>query len=511
VPRPLRMQQQLATCVALVALILCIVVSPTRARDSCLHDGCSFSEKDVLLNSWEFHESRVVRALAGAKLFVNTTLLACAPPGRTCDMSIMVVTHDQLQLLKELDMAKVNKTNAPFLEPDVNFFTHITQARNFTIYFQKHGGDYVIAFYLNPAAHNQSVSVQFQYDAVFDYDVCHGYVGGVFGVFLCVVSVFACILIVTSNFRREVAIKAQNALEQLTERHERQLSKYQEEKRLRERKERATWFNAPFVPGCYRRCQCCGIMTQPKYPFFPHHWLFTHDWLSFIRPAPDERLNRWNKLLVILTKVIAGIILLTLWIMPIIPASSVISSTSLPAAWKEILAEMFTKSFVIWVVAELIGIFYPWLLLKAQNKGNQRNEITIGGTTYEVEDPARRTPKWRSTLNLVLRELGAFVLLVMVFLLMLSIYRVRDYLSCRYVDSIVIQIFVLEFYRLIFPGILASWVVYMVRNTWGVPPPAPDVPIEDADAHAYAKAETEDHELTNSLNTEAGDTREFSF
>jgi hypothetical protein len=33
---------------------------------------------------------------------------------------------------------------------------------------------------------------------------------------------------------------------------------------------------------------------------------------------------------------------------------------------------MFTKSFVIWVVAELIGIFYPWLLLKAQNKGNQR-------------------------------------------------------------------------------------------------------------------------------------------
>jgi hypothetical protein len=41
---------------------------------------------------------------------------------------------------------------------------------------------------------------------------------------------------------------------------------------------------------------------------------------------------------VILTKVVAGIILLTLWIWPIIPASSVISATSLPAAWKEILA-----------------------------------------------------------------------------------------------------------------------------------------------------------------------------
>ena len=34
---------------------------------------------------------------------------------------------------------------------------------------------------------------------------------------------------------------------------------------------------------------------------------------------------------------------------------------------------MFTKSFVIWVVEELIGIFYPWLLLKAQTKGNQRH------------------------------------------------------------------------------------------------------------------------------------------
>jgi hypothetical protein len=73
---------------------------------------------------------------------------------------------------------------------------------------------------------------------------------------------------------------------------------------------------------------------------------------------------------------------------------------------------------------------------------------------YEVDDPARRTPKWRSMLNLVLRELGAFVLLVMVFLLLLSIYRVRDYLSCRYVDSVVVQIFVLEFYRLVFPGTL---------------------------------------------------------
>ena len=52
----------------------------------------------------------------------------------------------------------------------------------------------------------------------------------------------------------------------------------------------------------------------------------------------------------------------------------------------------------------------------------------------------------------MLRELGSFVLLVMVFLLLLSLYRVRDYLSCRYVDSVVIQIFVLEFYRLVFPG-----------------------------------------------------------
>lgn len=493
-----------------VLILLCILVAPSWTRDSCLHDGCSFSEKDVLLNAWDFHESRVVRALAGAKLVVNTTLLACAPPGKTCDLSAMVVTSDQLRQLKELDMANVTKANAPFLEHDVNFFTHITQTRQFTIYFQKHGGDYVIAFYLNPTPENVSVSVQFEYDVVFDYDVCHGYVGGVFGVFLIAVSIFACGLIITSHFRREVAVKAQNALEQLTERHERQLAKYQEEKRLRERKERAWWFNAPFVPHCYRRCQCGGIMTQPKYPFFPHHWLFTHDWLSFIRPAPDERLNRWNKLLVILTKVVAGIILLTLWIWPIIPASSVISATSLPAAWKEILAEMFTKSFVIWVVEELIGIFYPWLLLKAQTKGNQRNEITIGGTTYEVEDPARRPPRWRSTLNLVLRELGSFVLLVMVSLLLLSLYRVRDYLSCRYVDSVVIQIFVLEFYRLVFPGILASWVVYMIRNTWGVPPPAPDVPIEDADAHAYANAE--DYEPTDSLvNADPGDTRELSF
>jgi hypothetical protein len=43
------------------------------------------------------------------------------------------------------------------------------QTRQFTIYFQKHGGDYVIAFYLNPTPENTSVSVQFEYDVVFDY------------------------------------------------------------------------------------------------------------------------------------------------------------------------------------------------------------------------------------------------------------------------------------------------------------------------------------------------------
>jgi hypothetical protein len=40
---------------------------------------------------------------------------------------------------------------------------------NFTIYFQKHGDDFMIVFYLNPTAQNTSVSVQFQYNATFDY------------------------------------------------------------------------------------------------------------------------------------------------------------------------------------------------------------------------------------------------------------------------------------------------------------------------------------------------------
>jgi hypothetical protein len=76
----------------------------------------------------------------------------------------------------------------------------------------------------------------------------------------------------------------------LEERHEKKLGKYHEEKRLREMKEGAWWFNAPFIPFCYRKCQCFGIISQPKYPFFPYHWLFTHDWLSFIVPTPPPHL-----------------------------------------------------------------------------------------------------------------------------------------------------------------------------------------------------------------------------
>jgi len=139
---------------------------------------------------------------------------------------------------------------------------------------------------------------------------------------------------------------------------------------------------------------------------------------------------------------------------------------------------MFTKSFAIWVVEELIGIFYPWILYKAQNKGNQRyfcwlgrcwyaigelssmlstnrNEISIGGTAYEVNDPSQGSHKLSSFLHFLLRELGSFVLLVVVFLMFISLYQLRDYLSCRYVEIVVTQIFVLEFYRLIFPGTLS--------------------------------------------------------
>jgi hypothetical protein len=46
----------------------------------------------------------------------------------------------------------------------------------------------------------------------------------------------------------------------------------------------------------------------------------------------------------------------------------------------------------------------------------------------------------------------------------------------------------------------------MIRNTWGVPPPAPDVPIEDADALAFSKEEEEWREV--SVNAEPSDGRE---
>lgn len=101
-----------------------------------------------------------------------------------------------------------------------------------TVYFQKHGDEYMVVFYLNPTTSNTSASVLLSYEASFDYsaaahpgvvpfcsqlhfltDVCHSFVGGLFGVFLIAVSILAAALLVTSNFRREVAIKAQNAVE----------------------------------------------------------------------------------------------------------------------------------------------------------------------------------------------------------------------------------------------------------------------------------------------------------
>jgi hypothetical protein len=48
----------------------------------------------------------------------------------------------------------------------------------------------------------------------------------------------------------------------------------------------------------------------------------------------------------------------------------------------------------------------------------------------------------------------------------------------------------------------------MIRNTWGVPPPAPDVPIEDAEALAFSKEEEEWRELSTSVNAEPSDGRE---
>lgn len=487
-------------CLAVASLLvaLCLSTSQAATAKPCMHTSCSFGEQDVPLETGEFRSSlQSVQALAGARFSVHTTLTICSLPA--CNMTIMLVTQEQLEQVKALGVPNLTLENAPFLQQGVTLFVNVTKTHNFTVYFQKHFEEYAIAFYLNPGPQNHIATALFQYNASFDYDVCHGYIGGVFGVFMLGVTVFTCALIITSSLRREVAIRAQNAVEELEERRLKNLRKFYRDKHLRAKKEAAWWPNAPYVPFLCHKCQCRGICSQPKYPFFPYHWLFNHDWLSFIWPAPDERLNRWNKLLVILTKVITGMVLLTVWVPPIISVSSVVSSTSLPSAWKELLAEMFTKSFAIWVVEELIGIFYPWILYKAQNKGNQRNEISIGGTAYEVNDPSQGSHKLSSFLHFLLRELGSFVLLVVVFLMFISLYQLRDYLSCRYVEIVVTQIFVLEFYRLIFPGLVVSWLVYIICNTWGVPSSPIDPPSEDAELQSYVTAD-EYREISLSIN-----------
>jgi hypothetical protein len=89
-----------------------------------------------------------VRALAGARLYVDVALNSCAPartppsssvllpryrshvytyPGQECNMTMMVVTEEQLQRVKQVGVAHITPDNAPFLEPDVNLFTTAKQ------------------------------------------------------------------------------------------------------------------------------------------------------------------------------------------------------------------------------------------------------------------------------------------------------------------------------------------------------------------------------------------------
>ncbi len=175
-----------------------------------------------------------------------------------------------------------------------------------------------------------------------------------------------------------------------------------------------------------------------------------------------------NKFLVTLTKVTLGIILLTLWVSPVLSSSHVIEAENAPSQWKEIGLELCTKSFAIWLIEEVVGLLYPWILLKAQRKGHARNEIKIGSSSYE--NLAAPIPLWWKFVQLLLRELGSLVIIVLSVLMAVGLYIMQDYLSCRYLTGIAVQIAVLEFYRLVFPGVVLSWLVYMVRNTWGINP-----------------------------------------
>ncbi len=67
---------------------------------------------------------------------------------------------------------------------------------------------------------------------------------------------------------------------QIEKRRERLLRKYYEEKRLRSLKMDVNWLRAPSIP--WIACNCFRYVEKPKFPFFPQHWLFRHDWLSFI-------------------------------------------------------------------------------------------------------------------------------------------------------------------------------------------------------------------------------------
>jgi len=175
-----------------------------------------------------------------------------------------------------------------------------------------------------------------------------------------------------------------------------------------------------------------------------------------------------NRAVIALTRFTFGAIIITVWFFPILPSSQYVAVGSIKIHWREIGIDIVSKSFIVWLLEEVLCLFYPWLIYRAQVLGDKRTEIQIGGTSYDVSEDS---PKWKAFARFLARELGAFILLILIAVFTLCWVLVAENLTCQYLAGIGIQLLVIEFYSSVFPGTVIAWLVYLFRNSCGHPAP----------------------------------------
>jgi len=367
------------------------------------------------------------------------------------------------------------------LNEGVNYFTNIQQSLNVSVFFGQSTNVYVV-FYL-PLQSNPKEYTEISYDIYYYIpSSCIGALSAfVFGLVGLIILLLVGNILYKKFFKRSTSSEEGGGGGVITDADikasmpsdsgdaslgplSNSEKDYHYMKKLIEGKNSRPWVCRPAINSARKPMLPCGI-SRPKYDF-AHFWLYNHPWLSLCFTGPDSNLNRFSKLYLVLTLLMARLFMLSVT-NEVSASTSIVIASSESATMGNLIARYLPDTLLVYMIEAIVGILYEqWMILKEKRKIKRDKEEPVENGNIQ-DDGDNKSIGGFNIWKLLSDYDHIIVLSLFTLAVVITTLIMLKEITCELFWKLIIGLLMIEFYKGVFPGALLVWCWYLFLNTWG--------------------------------------------